>query len=123
MLLSGVERAGTMVCPRHALHRHPVARRAYISAGMVAKHMEDAVYSRVDGVGIGTSTHYVDASTKLVGALKPDAIRVALTVRDEDEERRLDHRSSGAAQNTTWYRPWYQQLGIWPVYQDPLGIS
>ena len=64
---------------------HSNGLETYISAGMVAEHMRDAVLAGVDGVGIGTSMHYVDASTKLMGALKPDAIQQALRVRDEAE--------------------------------------
>src|SRR5262249_29484796 len=61
----------------------------YVSAGMVAKHMQNAVFAGVDGVGIGTSMHYVDASTKLMGALKPEAIASALRVRDEAAQQPL----------------------------------
>ena len=64
---------------------HEAGLETYISAGMVAAHMRDAVHAGVDGVGIGTSMHYVDSRTKLMGALKPDAIREALRVRDEAE--------------------------------------
>jgi hypothetical protein len=71
----------------HCAHENGL--ETYISAGMVAKHMENAVYSGVDGVGIGTSMHYVDGSTKLMGALKPDAIRAALAVRDAAAARPL----------------------------------
>ena len=64
---------------------HENGLETYISAGMVAEHMRNAVLAGVDGVGIGTSMHYVDASTKLMGALKPEAIQQALRVRDEAE--------------------------------------
>lgn len=64
---------------------HENGPETYISAGMIAKHMANAVYAGVDGVGIGTSMHWVDEQTKLMGALKPDAIRAALQVRDEAE--------------------------------------
>jgi hypothetical protein len=64
-------------------YAHENGLETYISAGMVADHMRDAVLAGVDGVGIGTSMHYVDAATKLMGALKPDAIRAALHVRSE----------------------------------------
>jgi hypothetical protein len=70
-------------------YAHENGLETYISAGMIAKHMENAVYSGVDGVGIGTSMHYVDASTKLMGALKPDAIRAALAIRDQAAARPL----------------------------------
>ena len=56
---------------------HENGLETYISAGMVAQHMRDAVLAGVDGVGIGTSMHHVDPATKLMGALKPDAIAAA----------------------------------------------
>jgi hypothetical protein len=62
---------------------HEAGLETYVSAGMVAEHMKNAVLAGVDGVGIGTSMHFVDPSTKLMGALRPDAIREALRVRDE----------------------------------------
>jgi hypothetical protein len=64
-------------------YAHENGLETYISAGMVAKHMEAAVFAGIDGVGIGTSMHYVDQETKLMGALKPQAVRAALAVRDE----------------------------------------
>jgi hypothetical protein len=64
-------------------YAHENGLETYISAGMAADHMRDAVLAGVDGVGIGTSMHYVDAATKLMGALKPDAIRAALHARSE----------------------------------------
>jgi len=67
----------------HAAHEHGL--ETYLSAGMIAEHMRIAVAAGVDGVGIGTSMHHVDPSTKLMGALKPDAIRDALRIRDEAE--------------------------------------
>jgi hypothetical protein len=66
-------------------YAHESGLETYISAGMVAEHMRDAVLAGVDGVGIGTSMHHVDPRTKLMGALKPEAIRAALRVRDEAE--------------------------------------
>jgi hypothetical protein len=62
---------------------HESGLETYISAGMVAEHMRNAVFAGVDGVGIGTSMHYVDGATKLMGALKPESILDALRVRDE----------------------------------------
>jgi hypothetical protein len=67
----------------HAAHENGL--ETYVSAGMLAEHMKDAAFAGVDGVGIGTSMHHVDPETKLMGALKPDAIRAALRVRDEAE--------------------------------------
>ncbi len=62
---------------------HENGLETYISAGMAARHMQNAVLAGVDGVGIGTSMHYVDPQTKLMGALKPEAIAEALRARDE----------------------------------------
>jgi hypothetical protein len=62
---------------------HENGLETYISAGMLAEHMQNAVFAGIDGVGIGTSMHYVDKQTKLMGALKPEAITAALRVRDE----------------------------------------
>jgi hypothetical protein len=45
--------------------------------------MRIATLAAIDGVGVGTSLHYIDPKTKLMGALKPEAIREALRVRDE----------------------------------------
>jgi hypothetical protein len=64
-------------------HRaHEAGLECYVSAGCVGRHMRDATLAAVDGVGIGTSMHYIDAETKLMGALRPEAIREALGVRD-----------------------------------------
>jgi hypothetical protein len=62
---------------------HENGLETYVSAGMVAQHMKNAVFAGIDGVGIGTSMHHVDAKTKLMGALKPEAIAAALKVRDD----------------------------------------
>jgi hypothetical protein len=62
---------------------HECGLETYVSAGMVAEHMRNAVFAGVDGVGIGTSMHYVDEATKLMGALKPESILGALHVRDD----------------------------------------
>jgi phosphate/phosphite/phosphonate ABC transporter binding protein len=67
----------------HEAHKRGL--QTYISAGLEPYHMRDAVFTGVDGVGIGTSLHYIDPETKLMGALKPDAIREALRIRDEAE--------------------------------------
>ena len=53
---------------------HENGLETYVSAGMLAVHMQNAVFAGVDGVGIGTSMHYVDPKTKLMGALRPEAI-------------------------------------------------
>ena len=44
---------------------------------MELEQVPDAVYTGVDGIGIGTSLHYVDAN-KTIGALKPSYIREIL---------------------------------------------
>lgn len=67
----------------HEAHKRGL--QTYISAGLKPRNMRDAVLTGVDGVGIGTSLHYVDPETKLTGALKPEAIREALRIRDEAE--------------------------------------
>ncbi len=67
----------------HEAHKRGL--QTYISAGLESHHMRDAVLTGVDGVGIGTSLHYIDPETKLMGALKPEAIREALRIRDEAE--------------------------------------
>jgi hypothetical protein len=73
---------------------HENGLETYISAGMLAAHMKNAVFAGVDGVGIGTSMHHVDPKTKLMGALKPDAIAVALRVRDEAASQPLGRAAS-----------------------------
>lgn len=67
----------------HEAHKRGL--QTYISAGLQPCHMRDAVLTGVDGVGIGTSLHYIDPETKLMGALKPEAILEALRIRDEAE--------------------------------------
>jgi len=62
---------------------HEQGLETYISAGLQPNHMARCVYLGVDGVGIGTSLHYKDPVTKLMGALKPSAIREVLDKRDQ----------------------------------------
>ncbi|MBF8284821.1 MAG: hypothetical protein HW378_3736 [Anaerolineales bacterium] len=62
---------------------HEAGLECYVSAGCVARHMREATFAAIDGVGIGTSLHYIDAATKLMGALRPEAILEALQVRDD----------------------------------------
>ncbi|MEP7356880.1 MAG: hypothetical protein ABI847_06535 [Anaerolineales bacterium] len=62
---------------------HEAGLECYVSAGCVAKHMREATYAAIDGVGVGTSLHYIDPATKLMGALRPESIMEALRVRDE----------------------------------------
>src|SRR6202041_1802225 len=70
-------------------HAHENGLETYVSAGMLAEHMRNAVLAGVDGVGIGTSMHHVDPATRLMGALRPDAIVAALRVRDDAEAHPL----------------------------------
>jgi hypothetical protein len=62
---------------------HEGGLECYVSAGCVAKHMREATLAAIDGVGVGTSLHYIDAATKLMGALRPESIMEALQVRDD----------------------------------------
>ena len=62
---------------------HEAGLECYVSAGCVAKHMRDATFAAIDGVGVGTSLHYIDQATKLMGALRPESIMEALQVRDD----------------------------------------
>ncbi|HLF25823.1 MAG TPA: hypothetical protein VJG32_05765 [Anaerolineae bacterium] len=62
---------------------HQAGLECYVSAGCVARHMREATYAAIDGVGVGTSLHYIDPETKLMGALRPEAILEALQVRDD----------------------------------------
>ena len=62
---------------------HEAGLECYVSAGCVARHMRAATLAAIDGVGVGTSLHYIDAATKLMGALRPEAILEALQVRDD----------------------------------------
>jgi hypothetical protein len=65
---------------------HSAGLECYVSAGCVARHMRDATLAAIDGVGVGTSLHYIDPATKLMGALRPEAILEALDVRDRAAE-------------------------------------
>jgi ABC-type phosphate/phosphonate transport system substrate-binding protein len=64
---------------------HEQGLNCYVSAGLEPGQMYDAVLAGLDGVGIGTSLHYIDPETKLMGALKAEAIREALDARDRAE--------------------------------------
>lgn len=64
---------------------HKKGLQTYISAGLKPINMRDAVFAGVDGVGMGTSLHYIDPDTKLMGALKPETILEVLRIRDEAE--------------------------------------
>ena len=64
---------------------HELGLSTYVSAGLEPAHMRDAVLAGLDGVGIGTSLHFIDPETKLMGALRAEKIAEALTARDEAE--------------------------------------
>jgi ABC-type phosphate/phosphonate transport system substrate-binding protein len=65
---------------------HEMGLNTYVSAGLDPVHMRDAVFAGLDGVGIGTSLHFIDPETKLMGALRAEKIFDALTARDEAEK-------------------------------------
>jgi hypothetical protein len=67
----------------HEAHEHGL--NAYVSAGLDPAHMRDAVLAGLDGVGIGTSLHFIDSETKLMGALRGEKITEALVARDAAE--------------------------------------
>jgi hypothetical protein len=70
----------------HLVHEaHESGLNAYVSAGLEPAHMHDAVLAGLDGVGIGTSLHFIDPETKLMGALRAEKIADALTARDDAE--------------------------------------
>jgi hypothetical protein len=68
------------------IHRaHEIGLETYVSAGMDKTHMAACVESGVDGVGIGTSMHYLRRTEKgklVMGELKPDAVLEVLATRD-----------------------------------------
>jgi hypothetical protein len=65
------------------VHRaHECGLETYVSAGLKPLHMRPAVYAGVGGTGIGTSLHYSDPETKLMGNFDLEAIREALAIRD-----------------------------------------
>jgi len=61
---------------------HEKGLQTYFSAGLKAEHVARCVYTGVDGLGIGTSLHYIDPDTKLIGAFYPKAIRDTLKARN-----------------------------------------
>lgn len=65
---------------------HENGLQTYFSAGLEAEHVERCVYTGVDGLGIGTSLHYIDPDTKLMGAFDPKAIEAVLRARDRAED-------------------------------------
>jgi hypothetical protein len=67
----------------HTAHENGL--QTYFSAGLEAEHVERCVYTAVDGLGIGTSLHYIDPDTKLMGAFNPDKIKDVLNARNKAE--------------------------------------
>lgn len=71
----------------HLVHEaHERGLNTYVSAGLEPAQMRDAVLAGLDGVGIGTSLHFIDPETKLMGALRAEKITEALTARDAAEQ-------------------------------------
>ncbi|QTL47333.1 hypothetical protein [Priestia aryabhattai] len=68
---------------------HENGLQTYFSAGLEAKHIERCVITGVDGLGIGTSLHYMDSQTKLMGAFNPKVIAEVLEKRNEAENTYL----------------------------------
>lgn len=68
------------------IHRaHERGLETYVSAGMDRTHMAACVECAVDGVGIGTSLHYLQRTPDgkiVMGELKPDAVLDVLAARD-----------------------------------------
>lgn len=67
----------------HTAHENGL--QTYFSAGLEAEHVERCVYTAVDGLGIGTSLHFIDSETKLMGAFNPNAIKAVLNARNRAE--------------------------------------
>ncbi len=67
----------------HTAHENGL--QTYFSAGLESEHVERCVCTGVDGLGIGTSLHYIDPDTKLMGAFNPDAIEAVLKARNKAE--------------------------------------
>jgi hypothetical protein len=67
----------------HTAHENGL--QTYFSAGLEAEHVERCVYTAVDGLGIGTSLHFIDPETKLIGAFNPDKIKAVLDARNKAE--------------------------------------
>lgn len=68
---------------------HENGLQTYYSAGLKAEHVERCVITGVDGLGIGTSLHYMDKVTHLMGAFDPKAIARVLKMRDKAEKTSL----------------------------------
>ncbi|MCF6796752.1 hypothetical protein L1M59_11535 [Bacillus sp. ET1] len=77
---------------------HENGLQTYFSAGLEAKHIERCVITGVDGLGIGTSLHYMDKQTKLMGAFNPKSIDEVLEKRNEAENTVLGKAAKLLAQ-------------------------
>ncbi|WP_279146073.1 MULTISPECIES: hypothetical protein [Clostridium] len=67
----------------HTAHENGL--QTYFSAGLTVEDIEKCVITGVDGLGIGTSLHYMDKQTHLMGAFDPKAILSTLEKRNEIE--------------------------------------
>ena len=65
---------------------HEAGLQTYFSAGLEAEHIARCVYTGVDGLGIGTSLHYIDPDTKLMGAFDVEKIKAVLSERTKAEK-------------------------------------
>lgn len=61
---------------------HMKGLNTYMSAGLLPENVESACATGVDGLGIGTSLHYINKEQRRMGDFNPEAIRRALAVRD-----------------------------------------
>lgn len=68
---------------------HERGLQVYVSAGLQPCHIRACVNVGVDGIGIGTSLHWVDPESRLMGGLKREAITEALAMRDAAEAESL----------------------------------
>ncbi|AZJ20068.1 hypothetical protein CT694_10330 [Bacillus wiedmannii bv. thuringiensis] len=82
---------------------HENGLQTYFSAGLDAQHIERCVITGVDGLGIGTSLHYMDNITKLMGAFNPKAIIEVLEKRNEAEQSILGKAAKLLAQMDRLY--------------------
>lgn len=74
---------------------HELGLLTYFSAGFRFHHLPRAVYTGVDGVGVGGAQilRYMDYQTGFHGPFKPDNIETILKIRDEAEESELGRAS------------------------------
>jgi hypothetical protein len=61
------------------VHRaHERGLTTYVSAGLEARHMPQAVAAGLDGVGIGIKLHYIDTEKRRIGELRAEEIQGVL---------------------------------------------